>query len=196
MPRLICLCWMHSYFVGCHVTAHLNTLSSLRLNIIVINISVIPRNLPLNTIYSEATGSGSLLISQSLNLCGQRGTTRWRCNNTFPCLLLPSGSLKTPFLSIPRCYLPISSSVCLPLNLDPFTVPCRTVFAMLEDLEMWPYHPSFRFRLCWWRPNIWIFPEDFKSNNLRLRHSWRSFYLLLIVSLVQLISTLILADTK
>ena len=34
---------------------------------------------------------------------------------------------------------------CLPLLLAPFSVPCRTVFAMPEDLEMWPYHLSFRF---------------------------------------------------
>ena len=31
---------------------------------------------------------------------------------------------------------------CLPLLLAPFTVPCRTVFAMPEDLEMWPYYLS------------------------------------------------------
>ena len=32
-------------------------------------------------------------------------------------------------------------------NVDrrPFTVPCRIVFAMPEDLEMWPYHLSFHF---------------------------------------------------
>ena len=34
---------------------------------------------------------------------------------------------------------------CLPLLLAPFTVPCRNVFAMQEDLEMWPYHLSFLF---------------------------------------------------
>ena len=34
---------------------------------------------------------------------------------------------------------------CLPLLLAPFTVPCRIVFAMPKDLEMWPYHLSFRF---------------------------------------------------
>ena len=34
---------------------------------------------------------------------------------------------------------------CLPLLLATFTVPCRIVFAMPEDLEMWPYHLSFRF---------------------------------------------------
>ena len=33
----------------------------------------------------------------------------------------------------------------LPLLLAPFTAPCRTVFAMPEDLEMWPYHLSFCF---------------------------------------------------
>ena len=33
----------------------------------------------------------------------------------------------------------------LPLLLTPFTVPCRIVFAMPEDLEMWPYQLSFRF---------------------------------------------------
>ena len=31
------------------------------------------------------------------------------------------------------------------LLLVPFIVPCRTVFAMPEDLEMWPYRLSFRF---------------------------------------------------
>ena len=31
---------------------------------------------------------------------------------------------------------------CLPLLLAPFTVSCRIVFAMPEDLEMWPYHLS------------------------------------------------------
>ena len=37
------------------------------------------------------------------------------------------------------------SIFCRPLCLAPFTVPCKIVFAMPEDLEMWPYHPSFRF---------------------------------------------------
>ena len=39
---------------------------------------------------------------------------------------------------------------CLPLLLAPFTVPCRIVFAMPEDLEMWPYYLSF-FSLSWLR---------------------------------------------
>ena len=33
----------------------------------------------------------------------------------------------------------------LPLLLAPFTVPCRIVFAMPEDLEMWSFHLSFCF---------------------------------------------------
>ena len=48
---------------------------------------------------------------------------------------------------IPVHSLMLSSHLffCLPLLLAPFTVPCRIVFAMPEDLEMWPYHLSFRF---------------------------------------------------
>ena len=55
--------------------------------------------------------------SQSFNLDGRRGTTAGvvTISFIFPCLLAP------------------------------FTVACRTVFAMLEDLEMWPYHLNFRF---------------------------------------------------
>ena len=34
---------------------------------------------------------------------------------------------------------------CRPLLHTPFTVPCRTVFAMPDDLEIWPYNMSFRF---------------------------------------------------
>ena len=34
---------------------------------------------------------------------------------------------------------------CLPFLLAHFTVPCRIVFAMPEDLEMWPYFLSFSF---------------------------------------------------
>ena len=59
------------------------------------------------------------------------------------CLPLPSWNLQTSLPSIPWCYLPISA--CIPLLLAPFTVPCRIVFAMPEDLEMWLYHLSFHF---------------------------------------------------
>ena len=50
-------------------------------------------------------------------------------------------------ISIPIHSLKLSSHLffCLRLLLAPFTVPCRIVFAMPEDLEMWPYHLSFHF---------------------------------------------------
>ena len=41
--------------------------------------------------------------------------------------------------------LPSHLFFCLPLLLAPFIVHCRNIFTMLEDLEMWPYHLSFRF---------------------------------------------------
>ena len=50
-------------------------------------------------------------------------------HSTLPCLLLPSGNLQTPFLSIPWCYLPISSSVFLSfllLSLSPAEIFCLT----------------------------------------------------------------------
>ena len=49
--------------------------------------------------------------------------------------------------SIPDHSLMLSSHIffCLPLLRAPFTDPCRIVFAIPEDLEMWPYHLSFRF---------------------------------------------------
>ena len=59
-----------------------------------------------------------------------------------PCLPLPSGNLQAPF---PSMLLSFHLFFCLPLLLAPFTVPCRIVFAMPEDLEMWPYSLSFRF---------------------------------------------------
>ena len=48
---------------------------------------------------------------------------------------------------IPGHSLMLSSHLffCLSLLLAPFTAPCRIVFAMPEDLEMCPYHLSFRF---------------------------------------------------
>ena len=70
-------------------------------------------------------------------------TTMQQYLSTFRCLPLPSGNLQNPFLS----FLDVSSYLffCLPLLLAPFTAPCRTVFAIPEDLEMWPCHLSFRF---------------------------------------------------
>ena len=74
------------------------------------------------------------------------GHHRWRCNNTFPSFPVfrcPQGISKPhsrPFLDVIFPSLLLSSSPSCS-----FTVPCRIVFAMPEDLEMWPYHLSFRF---------------------------------------------------
>ena len=47
---------------------------------------------------------------------------------------------------IPILSLMLSSHLFfLPLLLAPFTVPCRIVFGMPEDIEMWPYHLRSRF---------------------------------------------------
>ena len=88
----------------------------------------------------------SLISSQSLNLGGRRGTTDDVATIPFH-LFLSSAALMDSPNPIPVHSLMLSSHlyVCLPLFLAPFTVPCRIVFSMPEDLEMWPYHLSFRF---------------------------------------------------
>ena len=52
--------------------------------------------------------------------------------STIPCLPLPSGNLQTPFLSIPWCYIPISSSffvsfLLLSLPLAELFSPCQRI---------------------------------------------------------------------
>ena len=42
-------------------------------------------------------------------------------------------------------FLMFSSHFFCPTLLAPFTAPCRIVFALPEDLEMWPYYPCFCF---------------------------------------------------
>ena len=91
-------------------------------------------------------GKTSLISSQSLNLGGRRGTTDDA--ETIPFHpSLSSAALRESPNPIPIHSLMLSSHLffCLPLLLAAFTVPCRTVFAMPEDFEMWPYHLSFRF---------------------------------------------------
>ena len=87
-----------------------------------------------------------LISSQSLNLGGRRGTTDDIATIAFH-PSLSSAALRESPSPIPVHSLMLSSHFffCLPLLLAPFTVPCRIVFAMLEELEMWPYHLSFRF---------------------------------------------------
>ena len=97
--------------------------------------------------YKASTGfSHSLISSQSLNLGGRRGTTDDAATIPFHPSLSPAARRESPN-PIPVHSLMLSSHLffCLPLLLAPFTVPCRIVFAMPEDLEMWPYHLSFRF---------------------------------------------------
>ena len=88
----------------------------------------------------------SSLSSQSLNLGGRRGTTDDAATIPFH-PSLSSAALRESPNPIPVHSLMLSSHLffCLLLLLAPFTVPCRIVFAMPEDLEMWPYHLSFRF---------------------------------------------------
>ena len=85
-----------------------------------------------------------IITSQSLNLGGRRGTTDDVATIPFyPSL--SSAALRESPNPIPIHSLMLSSHLffCLPLLLAPFTVPCRTVFSMPEDLEMWPL--SFHF---------------------------------------------------
>ena len=115
------------------------------------------------------------LISQSLNHGGHRGTTDDAATIPFHPFLssaalreshhgghrgttddtatipfhpsLSSTALRESPNPIPDHSLMLSSHLFfyLPLLLAPFTVPCRIVFNMPEDLKMWPYHLSFRF---------------------------------------------------
>ena len=87
-----------------------------------------------------------LISSQSLNLGGRRGTTGDIATIPFHSSL-SSAALRESPNPIPVHSLMLSSHLFfyLHLLLAPFTIPCRIVFAMPEDLEMWPYHLSFRF---------------------------------------------------
>ena len=87
-----------------------------------------------------------LISSQSLNLEGRRGTTDDVATIPFH-PSLSSAALRESPNPIPVHSLMLSSHLffCLPLLLAPFTVPGTIVFAMPEDLKMWPYHLSSRF---------------------------------------------------
>ena len=90
--------------------------------------------------------SSHLITSQSFNLGGRRGTTDDVVTIPFH-PSLSSAALRESPNPIPVHSLMLSFHIffCFPLLLAPFTVPCRIVFAMTEDLEVWPYHLSFRF---------------------------------------------------
>ena len=93
--------------------------------------------------------------SQSLNLGGRRGTTDDVATIPFHPSLSSTALRESPN-PIPIHFLMLSSHLffCLPLVLVPFTVPCRIVFAMPEDLEMWSYHLSFHFFTMVWRSSF------------------------------------------
>ena len=87
-----------------------------------------------------------IISSQFPNLGGHQATTDDVATIPFH-PSLSSAVLRESPNPIPIHSLMLSSYLffCLPLLLAPFTVPCRTVFAMPEDLEMWLYHLSFHF---------------------------------------------------
>ena len=86
-----------------------------------------------------------LILSQSLNLGDRRGTTDNVATIPFHPSLSSAALRESPNpIPVHSLMLPSHLFFCLPL-LSPFTAPCRIVFAMPEDLEMWPYHLSFRF---------------------------------------------------
>ena len=90
--------------------------------------------------------SSHLSPSQSLHLGGRRGTTDDVATISFH-PSLSSAALRESPNPIPVHSLMLSSHLffCLPILFAPFTVPCRIVIAMPEDLEMWPYHLNVRF---------------------------------------------------
>ena len=87
---------------------------------------------------------------------------------TFPCLQLPQRLSKLHYVHS----LMSSFHLFFSVFLTPFTVTCRIVFAMPEDLEMWPYHLSFRFftmvRRSTCTPIKWILDS---VANLLVRHN-------------------------
>ena len=84
-----------------------------------------------------------LISSQSLNLGGRRVTTDDVATIPFRPFLSSAALRESPNSVSVNSLMLYSNLFCLPLLLARFTVPCRIVFAMPEDLEMWPYHLSF-----------------------------------------------------
>ena len=86
-----------------------------------------------------------LISFQSPNLGGRPGTTFGVATIPFH-PSLSSAALRESPNPIPVHSVMLFSHLFfrLPLLLAHFTVSCRIVFAMPEDLEMWPYHLSFR----------------------------------------------------
>ena len=78
-----------------------------------------------------------------MNLGGRRGTTDDVATIPFHPSLSSAPFRESPN-PIPVHSLMLSSHLFFCL-LAPFADPCKIVFAMPEDIEMWPYYLSFRF---------------------------------------------------
>ena len=79
----------------------------------------------------------------TVRVIGAQQTTSQTVSSIFLCSPLPSGTWRTPGLSIPWYCLPTSSSVCL-VFFSPFTVPCKMVLATPDKRDTCPYHCSLR----------------------------------------------------
>ena len=79
----------------------------------------------------------------SLNHEGHWGTTDDFATSFLQCSLFSTALWDLPN-SKPVHSLMLSSHLflCLPCLLPPFTVPCKTVLARLDERETWPYHCS------------------------------------------------------
>ena len=86
-----------------------------------------------------------IISSESLNLGGRPGTTDDMATILFHTSLSSAALRESPNPISVHSLMFSRLFFCLPLILVPFTDPCIIVFAMPEDLEMWPYHLSFRF---------------------------------------------------
>ena len=62
----------------------------------------------------------------------------------FPCSPLPSGTWRTPGLSIPSCCFPPLSLSAVSSPPPPFTVPCKIVLVRPDEQDTCPYHCSLR----------------------------------------------------
>ena len=86
------------------------------------------------------------LSSHSLNPDGHWGTTDDVATIPFHPSLSSAALRETPnSMSVHSLILSSHLFFCLPLLLAPFTVPCKIVFVMPQDLELWPYHLTFHF---------------------------------------------------
>ena len=73
------------------------------------------------------------------------GPPQMNSQQSFSILFSPALAELAKFIPVHSLILSSHLFFCLPLCLFPFTVPCKIVFAKLEDLEIWPNHFSVRF---------------------------------------------------